>query len=1025
MAAHLYVKNTTSTWSEGTLYIKVAPSNWQPADNIWVKTGPSTWEAAYSSTFQIDNTVEVGWDLTSGSATYSNNDLYQFYGTNYHFTPNPVSISANFKMFNPQSGTTTTLKTYSGLTNPSSNSSTRVPSTGYAYKLLQSDAFNRGGDTYITFGVTASSASGTTYTSTGSYTVRTPAAPIVTIDTNYNVSNQIKINWSSRSNEDYYATNGYIVYYYDNTSGTYIYGTANNINANGTGHYPGDYSSSAIFTGLSNSRTYSFYVLPITGYQGYTPTNYSGYLGAVGAVSTGTTLAPIANSSPSITGGAYPGGTVTVSNATWSLTPTSYTYDWYKSTDFQTYVSMGLTTQSITIPSNFVSSGYKAVKCYVTAYYNTIPSDPNASYPLEIISQQLVTPTLSTTTIGYSVYPAGYANVQIGNYYTAYTGNETWSASISPTLPVGSITKNQEFPEEWNFTNLTAGTTYTVTIYVARTGFTNASQTIQFTALPLVASKPTFLTYQGTSGTNKGYIGVYSNNASSVGWIIYRTTNGTGTSGYGSTYTYSIYDSGSFSGTGYEFYDLPRNGYYYMEAIGYNSQGTASATAYSNGTGQSGTTANYFYTGPIDAPTAGGGYASGSDAYLYWTEPVDYYNNRIGASIKNNVVSYEIYWSSVNSTPSSGATADYSGITGSSYTAPIGSATTRYYWIRSYSTSGNIVGRSAWVALGPVTITGVAPSGMTVSLAPSGTQMAGTTITATVSAATAGASPITYTVQIYKATGADPTNANTALESGTTSASHAITTTEASGTPDRFIAYATATNSYGTQTAYSNVVTSTPYVAPNAAPTGGTATVTPSTGTAGSTSYSASTSGWSGNPSTFTYTYSWQYFSSSSFSYVQYTTGSTFSPASNINTLYPNYGWQLVVTASNGISPNGTASTSFTVSTPAATTTTTTTTTACTCAYSDYGTYYYSPQCCGANAPYTGLPAGLSPGSGSCCPNVNKPAATTTTTAGRPTVYWTCTQADVNNPSNPCTSVGQCRQAGNAYLPRGCTSCCD
>ena len=50
---------------------------------------------------------------------------------------------------------------------------------------------------------------------------------------------------------------------------------------------------------------------------------------------------------------------------------------------------------------------------------------------------------------------------------------------------------------------------------------------------------------------------------------------------------------------------------------------------------------------------------------------------------------------------------------------------------------------------------------------------------------------------------------------------------------------------------------------------------------------------------------------------------------------------------------------------------------------------------------------------------------TTTTTAGRPTVYWQCSLADVQNLSNPCTFVGQCRYAGNTYLPTGCTSCCD
>jgi hypothetical protein len=101
------------------------------------------------------------------------------------------------------------------------------------------------------------------------------------------------------------------------------------------------------------------------------------------------------------------------------------------------------------------------------------------------------------------------------------------------------------------------------------------------------------------------------------------------------------------------------------------------------------------------------------------------------------------------------------------------------------------------------------------------------------------------------------------------------------------------------------------------APTGGSVSVNPTTGTAGSTTYTASASGWSGS-GTISYSYSWQYFSSSSFSYVQYTTGSTFSPPSNINTLYPNYAWQVVVTASNGVSPNGTASTSFTLNSPAA-----------------------------------------------------------------------------------------------------------
>ena len=93
------------------------------------------------------------------------------------------------------------------------------------------------------------------------------------------------------------------------------------------------------------------------------------------------------------------------------------------------------------------------------------------------------------------------------------------------------------------------------------------------------------------------------------------------------------------------------------------------------------------------------------------------------------------------------------------------------------------------------------------------------------------------------------------------------------------------------------------------------ASVSPTTGTAGSTTYYASSTT-TGNP-TPTVTYSWQYFSNSSFSWVQYTTGTQFTPASNINTLYPNYGWQMVATASSS-QGNATSTISITINTPVA-----------------------------------------------------------------------------------------------------------
>jgi hypothetical protein len=106
-------------------------------------------------------------------------------------------------------------------------------------------------------------------------------------------------------------------------------------------------------------------------------------------------------------------------------------------------------------------------------------------------------------------------------------------------------------------------------------------------------------------------------------------------------------------------------------------------------------------------------------------------------------------------------------------------------------------------------------------------------------------------------------------------------------------------------------------------------------------------------------------------------------------------------------------------SNPPACTTTTTTTTVCTCVYSDYGTYYFAPQCCPSGSPRSGALSGTT--SGSCCPDVYKTTTTTTTTTTTASlVYWKCNQTDVNTASNPCYFVGQCKYEGNTYYAPGC-----
>jgi hypothetical protein len=201
---------------------------------------------------------------------------------------------------------------------------------------------------------------------------------------------------------------------------------------------------------------------------------------------------------------------------------------------------------------------------------------------------------------------------------------------------------------------------------------------------------------------------------------------------------------------------------------------------------------------------------------------------------------------------------------------------------------------------------GVAPSGGGVTLTPSGTQQAGTTISANVTAMS-GTAPITYVTTIRKATGTTPTGSATAVASGSGTgngvASHTITDNEASGTPDQFKAYTVGTNAYGDFTVGSNTVVSTPYVplqytiSWNA--NGGSVSPTSNTVNSGTT-VSAPTPTRSG------YTFLYWRDSPSAFSYIyQINPGGSWTVTSNI-TFYAY--WQVVSVAPStptGVSVSG------------------------------------------------------------------------------------------------------------------------
>lgn len=186
-------------------------------------------------------------------------------------------------------------------------------------------------------------------------------------------------------------------------------------------------------------------------------------------------------------------------------------------------------------------------------------------------------------------------------------------------------------------------------------------------------------------------------------------------------------------------------------------------------------------------------------------------------------------------------------ITGTSYLdTSLGSGGTRDYYVQAYRSGDPTGTKSEWGGpdSGTRAVAGTAPSGGSVTLSPSGTQQAGTTITANVSAMS-GTATISYTTTLRKKTGSAPTSSTdgTQVASGTGTgnvASHTITALEASGTPDQFRAFTTGSNSFGSTTVISNTVISTPAVSTPATQPG-----TPGTPTNGWTSGTSYPFSWS------------------------------------------------------------------------------------------------------------------------------------------------------------------------------------
>ena len=275
-----------------------------------------------------------------------------------------------------------------------------------------------------------------------------------------------------------------------------------------------------------------------------------------------------------------------------------------------------------------------------------------------------------------------------------------------------------------------------------------------------------------------------------------------------------------------------------------------------------------------------------------WSNSPTSYNLRLYASTSNPPSDGGVGSVLITSTASSSLT----------YTITTSDATAPAYYFKAFATASNAGGASSQVESNVVlSALPSAPSGGSVTLSPSGTQYAGTTLTAS----TFGwsGSPTTYNLRIYASTSNPPSagGAGSVLKTSTTSSSlaYTITNSDAAGSPYYFKAFATATNTGGTSAdAESNVVLSAPLPV---APSGGSVTLS-GTGVAG-TSLTAVTSGWSGSPTSYN-VYIYASTSSPPFMSDTLKASSTSSSVSYTVTTFdanpPAYYFKAFATATNG-----------------------------------------------------------------------------------------------------------------------------
>jgi hypothetical protein len=206
MAKGFWVK-TSQTGNFKTItgfFVKVSPSTWQSVNDAWVKvkqTGSDAFQSFWQSATNPDSPIEI---LTSFTTT---SELLRLQGKNYHWTPTPSTLFYTFSYVNNDTNITKTLTSSTSTSNPSTGSSITVPSSTTYRTISKSyfdDEYNIGGLSTYKFTVTGTTSTGAVSVQNAEYSMRTPKAPILSVERLSSTS--VKITITAASGDDFAAT---------------------------------------------------------------------------------------------------------------------------------------------------------------------------------------------------------------------------------------------------------------------------------------------------------------------------------------------------------------------------------------------------------------------------------------------------------------------------------------------------------------------------------------------------------------------------------------------------------------------------------------------------------------------------------------------------------------------------------------------------------------------------------------------------------------------------------------------------